>query len=267
MQFNRRLFVRVACWCAFIVTVAAVLVACIFTPWAIVWMAAIMPVEMSAGLSAAVLLIFWLNYRDLKLLGPGIGRIGRCLSAPVIGTLLITCLYVAETFVRPHYTTMWANNITLAGTTTTCAALLAGAAAFLKALASRDRRRGMKLVLLFFVLAIQGVMAPVVLVQEKDAIHFFLARPFYDAQLSRMEAGEMQFHVWDWGRIDALVLNTEGIYLVYDEADQIALPGQERSAEWISMCTIKSDLCAAGGFDAPYVQRFDEHYYLVVTDY
>jgi len=87
-----------------------------------------------------------------------------------------------------------------------------------------------------------------------DVAHFIAAKPFYDRQVAALPTGERpRLAVFDWG---GMVWASFGV--VYDESDQLSLPRDRRSADWLERASHTELSCE--GYDA---QPLWDHYYLV----
>ena len=86
-----------------------------------------------------------------------------------------------------------------------------------------------------------------------DVIHFIVAKPYYDRQIAALpvERGP-RLVVFDWG---GMVWASSG--LVYDETDQVALPRDRQSADWLAQASHSELSCEGYG-----VQPLWGHYYL-----
>ncbi len=86
-----------------------------------------------------------------------------------------------------------------------------------------------------------------------DVIHFMVAKPYYDRQIAALpvERG-LRLVVFDWG---GMVWASSG--LVYDETDQVALPRDRQSADWLAQASRSELSCEGYG-----VQPLWGHYYL-----
>jgi hypothetical protein len=86
-----------------------------------------------------------------------------------------------------------------------------------------------------------------------DVIHFMVAKPYYDRQIAALpvERGP-RLVVFDWG---GMVWASSG--LVYDETDQVALPRDRQSADWLAQASRSELSCEGYG-----VQPLWGHYYL-----
>jgi hypothetical protein len=86
-----------------------------------------------------------------------------------------------------------------------------------------------------------------------DVIHFIVAKPYYDRQIAALPVDRgPRLVVFDWG---GMVWASSG--LVYDETDQVALPRDRRSADWLAQASHSELSCEGYG-----VQPLWGHYYL-----
>ena len=86
-----------------------------------------------------------------------------------------------------------------------------------------------------------------------DVIHFIVAKPYYDRQIAALPADRRpRLVVFDWG---GMVWASSG--LVYDETDQVALPRDRRSADWLAQASHSELSCEGYG-----VEPLWGHYYL-----
>jgi hypothetical protein len=134
----------------------------------------------------------------------------------------------------------------------TCAALLALGMAGLAARARNWRRAFSWSVLPLVTLAALANSNLVwsFAMEAGERIHFQFMRSSYLAEVSRLPSGEPRFAVWHWGGFGV------GHGVVYDESDEIALPGQ--SATWKKrVAATEVGVCGAGGVP------LGDHFYLV----
>lgn len=61
-----------------------------------------------------------------------------------------------------------------------------------------------------------------------DYVHFYVMRPLYLSEISRLPADQPRLVVYNWGGL--LPMISHGV--VFDESDEIALPKGERSDAW-----------------------------------
>lgn len=86
-----------------------------------------------------------------------------------------------------------------------------------------------------------------------DVIHFIVAKPYYDRQIAALPVDRgPRLVVFDWG---GMVWASSG--LVYDETDQVALPRDRQSADWLAQASHSELSCEGYG-----VQPLWGHYYL-----
>ena len=86
-----------------------------------------------------------------------------------------------------------------------------------------------------------------------DVIHFIVAKPYYDRQIAALPVDRgPRLVVFDWG---GMVWASSG--LVYDETDQVALPRDRQSADWLAQASRSELSCEGYG-----VQPLWGHYYL-----
>ena len=86
-----------------------------------------------------------------------------------------------------------------------------------------------------------------------DVIHFIVAKPYYDRQIAALPVDRgPRLVVFDWG---GMVWASSG--LVYDETDQVALPRDHQSADWLAQASHSELSCEGYG-----VQPLGGHYYL-----
>ena len=86
-----------------------------------------------------------------------------------------------------------------------------------------------------------------------DVLHFIIAKPYYDRQIAALP-GDLgpRLVVFDWG---GMVWASSG--LIYDETDQVSLPRDRQSADWLAQASHTELSC--GGYG---VQPLWDHYYL-----
>lgn len=86
-----------------------------------------------------------------------------------------------------------------------------------------------------------------------DVIHFIVAKPYYDRQIAALPVDRgPRLAVFDWG---GMVWASSG--LVYDETDQVSLPRDRQSADWLAQASHSELSCEGYG-----VQPLWGHYYL-----
>jgi hypothetical protein len=61
-----------------------------------------------------------------------------------------------------------------------------------------------------------------------DYVHFYVMRPIYLSEISRLSTGEPRLMVVNWGGLLPMV--SHGV--AFDESDELALPARERSEAW-----------------------------------
>jgi hypothetical protein len=86
-----------------------------------------------------------------------------------------------------------------------------------------------------------------------DVIHFIAMKTSYDRQIAALPADQRpRLVVFDWG---GMSFASQG--LVYDEADQVALPKGNQSADWLAQAARTELSCEGYG-----VRALWDHYYL-----
>ena len=92
--------------------------------------------------------------------------------------------------------------------------------------------------------------------QASEYVHFFVMRPIYLREISKLPADEPRLVVYNWGGL--LLMDSHGV--AYDESDEIALPERERSEAWKKRAHRTDAECVIG--DTP----VGNHFYLVGLD-
>ena len=64
-------------------------------------------------------------------------------------------------------------------------------------------------------------------------LQFSLMRVIYLEQVSRMDGGDQAFFAWLYGQTRGIGVTQTYTVLIYDGTDQILLPPQKRSIEWV----------------------------------
>jgi hypothetical protein len=138
--------------------------------------------------------------------------------------------------------------------------VIAGLAAFIVSIRAAMRREWRRCVIAAILPIVLLIVAfhPVRFVRScdylGDVIHFIAMRSYYDRQIAALPADQRPpLLVFDWG---GMSFASHG--LVYDQADQIALPRGSQSPDWLAKASHTELSCEGYG-----VRALWDHYYLV----
>ena len=107
---------------------------------------------------------------------------------------------------------------------------------------------------------------------DAQRAHFEIRKPFYQREISRLPAGVPRFKLFPWGDLGFAAAIT--LYsVIYDESDEIALPSDQRSSEWLRrtahLCP-GTQLCTILHPEAGHrmeTRKMAEHFYVVTEWY
>lgn len=106
-------------------------------------------------------------------------------------------------------------------------------------------------------------------------IKFSLSRSGYLSQIQQSRDGGVSFHAWLWDRSYGVGVTQTRAVLIYDESDQILLPPEARSADWVErvskfepdarldLRTISDPTPYSLRRDTPLINKLAKHFYLV----